>query len=133
MRRFALVLLLLAAACGPFFKRRGSVPDVNELRLCVANETAGYGNLIARAGLVRFDVMPGREQCKRISDTGPSIELEAHTTGGGSLGPLRFAVRWYPAMASCWRWKLGNTRATEVDLTPCREEEMYPVAPDTVP
>lgn len=118
-RLLLLLLLLLLGACGSFLKRRGT--PRSELWLCVQNETTGYGNVIARAGLIRFDVMPGREECKRITDE-PTVTLSAVTTSGGIAGPLAFRTTLQTGGARCWRWRLSNSRASAVDLTPCDDE-----------
>lgn len=122
MRLVALTFLCLCA-CGPAL-RGGEEPadEANSLRLCVENATAGYGNIVARAGLVRFTVMPGEEQCRRVVVTGAALELRAQTTGGGSAGPISYTERLQSGAARCWRWRLGNSRASAADLTPCNDE-----------
>jgi hypothetical protein len=120
MKRLALLALLplQLTACGPFF-RGGGEPDPDALRLCVVNATAGYGNVVARVGLVRFTVLPGQEQCRPVTLTGTFLELRAVTTGGGAAGTLSYAERLQPGNTTCWRWRLGNTRASALDVTPC--------------
>ena len=118
MKRIAAVVLLSLAACGPFFKPSDE-PAGERLRLCVQNRTTAHGNIIARAGLVRFDVMPGREVCKRIPASGASIRLLAETTGGGSRGPVAYAITLQPGTAPCWRWRLTESSASAADLSPC--------------
>ena len=124
MDRFALVLLVLAAACAPSRPAAGGPsngegPAVAPLRLCIRNETVGYGSLIANAGPIRFNVLAGQEQCRNVSDTGPGIQLTAVTTGGGVLGPLSYSATLRPAGSQCWRWNLTNTASSSLDLEPC--------------
>lgn len=88
-------------------------------QLCVRNGTIAYGNIIARAGLVRFDVMPGREVCKPLPTAGPSVQLLAETTSGGSAGPITYAATLHTANVRCWRWRLTESRASATDLSPC--------------
>jgi len=135
MKRLALVLAL-CAACGPLRpgeERTGEPP----LRLCIQNDASAFGNIIARAGLVRFDVMPGQEVCKPVTLTGADIPLRAVTTGGGLAGPVSYAERLQPAGARCWRWRLTSSPASAADLTPCDiQDEPEPgpsSAADTLP
>lgn len=123
MKRLALLALLPLqfTACGPFF-RGGGGPDPDALRLCVVNATTGYGNVVARVGLVRFTVLPGQEQCRPVTLTGAYLELRAVTTGGGVTGPLSYAERLQPGNTRCWRWRLSNARASAVDITPCGDD-----------
>lgn len=117
MTRLPLILLALSfAGCATLFHRgQGRDP----LQLCVRNSTVGYGNLVAHAGLVRFTVTPGQESCKRISETPTPVRLTAETTGGGSLGPLSYNAELIGMESRCWRWDLGNSRATQGNLMPC--------------
>ncbi|HEU4885578.1 MAG TPA: hypothetical protein VFT45_25260 [Longimicrobium sp.] len=121
MHRFAAVLLMCLAACGPFF-RRGDGPPRDRLTLCVENATIAYGNLIARAGPVRFDVMPGQQVCKPLIGSGPYIPLRAETTGGGIGGPRRYEERLSIGGYHCWLWRLTDSPTSSTDLGPCREE-----------
>ena len=123
MRRCAAVLLLGLGACGPFFRRGDDAPHRERLTLCVQNHTVAYGNLIARAGPVRFDVMPGQEVCKPLIGVGPSIDLRAVTTGGGIGGPRRYEERLPVDGYSCWLWRLTDSPASSADLGPCRDDE----------
>lgn len=116
-RIVAITVLCLSAACGPALKP--GEQDENTTRLCVENATAGYGNIVARAGLVRFNVMPGQEQCRSVIVTGASLDLRAVTTGGGSGGPISYSERLQTGASRCWRWRLSNSRASAADLTPC--------------
>lgn len=93
-----------------------ALDDPSGLTLCVQNETVGYSNVIARAGPTRFDVLPGREVCKRLNTSQAGIVLQAQTTGGGASGPLAFRSR-LPSPFGCWRWRLDNSRVGT--LTPC--------------
>ena len=113
MNRCFVVLALLLAACGP--RRTGSM-DSNAAELCVQNETVGYGNVVARAGPIRFDVQPGQEVCKRLAGVGSGFTLTARTTGGGAAGPLAFR-RELPSPFGCWLWRLDNSRIST--LEPC--------------
>lgn len=118
MNRATVVLLLGLAGCGPFLRHGGGgAPE--GLRVCVQNATAGYGNIVAHAGLTRFDVQPGEQVCKSVNGTGPSLRLTAVTTGGGAAGPLSFATTLQVGATSCWRWRLANERASQIDLVPC--------------
>jgi len=121
MKRIGVALLLAASACGAF-RRDQDNPGAQSLRLCVQNATAGYGNITARADLVRFDVMPGREVCRIVPAAGPSLVLQASTVGGGTAGPLNYATRLTTGAGGCWRWRLTDSPASAVDLTPCRDD-----------
>ena len=118
--KIALVTVLRLSACGPSL-RQGET-DPNATRLCVENATAGYGNIVARAGLTRFTVMPGERQCRSVIVTGAALELRAVTTGGGSAGPISYAERLQTGASRCWRWRLGNSPASAADLTPCDDD-----------
>lgn len=120
MKRLALLPLLALnlTACGPFF-RSSPQADANALRLCVQNATAGQGNVVARVGLVNFNVMPGQEQCRPVALTGSFLPLTASTTGAGVAGSLSYAERLYPGTTACWRWRLTNTRSAPTDVAPC--------------
>jgi hypothetical protein len=117
MMRTAAVLLLCLTACGPLARGNGE-EGPERLTLCVRNETAAYGNIVARANLLRFDVMPGEEVCKPLPSTG-TIPLRASTTAGGASGPLSYAAQLHTGGARCWRWRLTNSPASAADLTPC--------------
>lgn len=119
MNRLSVVLPLVLAACGALRQSGGPAPET--LRLCVQNAAEGYGNIVAHAGMVRFDVQPGREVCKPLPGTGPSVQLRAATTGGGSSGPLTYATTLQVGGNYCWRWRLGSTRSSAIDLLPCDE------------
>lgn len=131
MKRILAFLLLSLAACAA---REGDEdgPAPEPLRLCVENATAAYGALTARAGLVRFDVLPGERVCKPVILTGGSIPLQARTIGGGAAGPQTYAERLQPGGSRCWRWRLSDSPASAVDLMPCDlvDDE---TATDTVP
>jgi hypothetical protein len=120
MMRIAALTAIGLAACGPLARGSGEADD-ERLRLCVQNATVGYGNIVARAGLTRFNVMPGQEQCRQVTATSIALELRATTTGGGSQGPLSYAERLQPGGSGCWRWRLGNARSSSADLMPCEE------------
>jgi hypothetical protein len=122
MHRCAAVLLLTLAACGPFFRRGEEPPDRARLTLCVQNGTVAYGNLVARAGAVRFDVMPGQQVCKQLIGTGGFITLRAATIGGGSAGPRRYDASLPVGGYGCWLWRLTDSPASSADLGPCPDE-----------
>ncbi|HEX6368903.1 MAG TPA: hypothetical protein VF006_08220 [Longimicrobium sp.] len=130
MHRRAAVLLLGLGACGPFFRGGEDAPVRERLTLCVQNHTIAYGNLVARAGPVRFDVMPGQEVCKPLIGTGAAINLRAVTTGGGIGGPRRYEERLPLGGYICWLWRLTDSPASSADLGPCRADEAE-VEPDT--
>ncbi|HST57952.1 MAG TPA: hypothetical protein VLK84_04675 [Longimicrobium sp.] len=123
MKRLALLALLplQLTACGPFF-RSDPVADANALRLCVQNATAGQGNVVARVGLVNFNVLPGQEQCRPVALTGSFLPLNASTTGAGVGGTLSYAERLYPGTTPCWRWRLSNSASSPRDVTPCEDD-----------
>lgn len=126
MRRGAAVLLVCVAACGPFFRPAegdDDAPPRERLRLCVENATVAYGNLIARAGQVRFDVMPGQQVCKQVLEGGGYVDLRATTTGGGLSGPRRYQAQMPVGSYRCWLWRLTDSPASAGDLGPCREDE----------
>ena len=104
MTRPLVLLVLLLAACG---RQRPGTVSPYESELCVANETVGYGNIIARAGPTRFDVQPGQTECKRISIAAGTV-LQAASTAGGAAGRLSFRSR-LPGTPGCWRWRLDNS------------------------
>jgi hypothetical protein len=119
-------LLLLLTACASL--GRGNDEEGNEappepLTLCVQNETVAHGNIIARAALVRFDVMPGSEVCKRVLASGPAIGLQASTPGGGLAGRQSYSARLDTGGSRCWRWTLTDSPASAVDLMPCALSE----------
>ncbi|HYW11641.1 MAG TPA: hypothetical protein VE871_06770 [Longimicrobium sp.] len=120
MKRLALLALLPLSlnACGPIF-RSSPEADANALRLCVQNATAGQGNVVARVGLVNFNVMPGQEQCRPVALTGSYLPLNASTTGAGVAGTLSYAERLHPGATTCWRWRLTNSASSPRDVTPC--------------
>lgn len=122
MHRCVAVLLLFLAACGPFF-RGGEEGDAGDrLTLCVENATVAYGNLVARAGPVRFDVMPGQQMCKPLLGAGGFIPLRASTTGGGIRGPRTYEARLPVSGYPCWRWRLTDSPASSADLHRCPAE-----------
>jgi hypothetical protein len=124
MHRCAAVLLLfLAAACGPFFRPGEDGAAGDRLTLCVENATIAYGNLVARAGPVRFDVMPGQRVCKPLMATGGFIPLRASTTGGGIGGPRTYEARLPVSGYLCWRWRLTDSPASSSDLNRCPDDE----------
>jgi hypothetical protein len=118
MKRIAVALLIGAGACG-VFRRDQDNPTAQSFRLCVQNGTVGYGNITAHADLVRFDVMPGRQVCRLVPAAGPSILLQASTSGGGTAGPLTYANRLTTGAGGCWLWRLTDSPASAVDLIPC--------------
>ncbi len=121
MKRYTVLLLLGLSACWPFAREEGDEDrrPPEPLMLCVQNAAVAYGSLVARAGLVRFDVMPGERVCKRLAGAGPAIGLTAVTTGGGLSGPRRYSARLDVGGSRCWRWRLTDSPASAVDLMPC--------------
>jgi hypothetical protein len=120
MKQAALVIALCAAACGP--REPGEDPGPGGLRLCVENAAPAHGNITARAGLVRFDVLPGQRVCKPVSFSGVDIPLTAITSGGGLTGPLRYAERLRPGGSRCWTWRLTGSPASAANPVPCDDE-----------
>ncbi|HET7459692.1 MAG TPA: hypothetical protein VFJ82_00535 [Longimicrobium sp.] len=118
MKRIGVALLLLAGACS-VFRRDPESPSAQRLRLCVQNATVGYGNIVAHADIVRFDVMPGQEVCKMVPASGGSMVLTAATSGGGTTGPLTYSTRLQTTGAGCWRWRLTDSRSSSIDVVPC--------------
>lgn len=113
MTRLLVVLaIVLLAACG---KQRPGSLSPTESELCVANETIGYGNVVARVGTTRFDVQSGRTECKRINIAAGTL-VQATTTAGGAAGRLAFRAR-LPGSSGCWLWKLENSGLSS--LFPC--------------
>ena len=101
-----LSLVLLLAGCWPFGNRGGAFGP-NDLVVCVQNELAAYGNVVARAGGTRFDVMPAETVCRRVISADARLVLTARTTGGGARGPLEFAEPLPASGPGCWLWRLG--------------------------
>ncbi|HEX6037125.1 hypothetical protein [Longimicrobium sp.] len=133
MKRVSAFFLLFLAACAARERDRNE-PAPEPFRLCVENATAAYGALTARAGLVRFDVLPGERVCKPLIVTGGAIALRAETIGGGAAGPQRYAEQLQPGGSRCWRWRLTDSPASSVDLMPCDlvdEDETDTVPADT--
>lgn len=121
MIRSTAAVLLLLTACASL--GRGSDEDdeapPEPLTLCVRNETVAHGNIVARASLVRFDVMPGETVCKTLLGSGSAIGLRASTTGGGLAGRQSYTARLDAGGSRCWRWRLTDSPASAVDLMPC--------------
>lgn len=125
------VVLLLAAACAPSPDGEDG-PAPERPRLCVENATAAYGAITARAGLVRYHVLPGQTECKPLSSPGP-LPLRAATIGGGAAGPLNYAATLNVAGYRCWRWRLTDSPASAADLGPCPSEFQDDADDDTAP
>ena len=121
MNRLAVLALLplFLNACGPSLHGSPQA-DAGSLRLCVQNATAGQGNVVARVGLVSFNVMPGQEQCKPVALTGSYLPLNASTTGAGVGRSVSYSERLHPGSTTCWRWRLTNSASSPRDVTPCR-------------
>jgi hypothetical protein len=117
MRRIVAAALLALPACAP--RQPGGGPAPRPMRLCVQNETVAYGNVIAYAGPVRFEVMPGRQECKPVPGRGPFVQLRATTTAGGAHGPLTYAARLQVDDTRCWAWRLTEVPGGAGDLSPC--------------
>jgi hypothetical protein len=118
-RAVALVAAVALAACA---HHRKNGPGLEPLMVCVQNGAQAYGTLIARVGAMRYDVMPGKEVCKRITETGPNLALTATTIGGGAAGPLEFATTLYPTGSRCWVWRLTSAKASQSDVVPCEQD-----------
>lgn len=121
MTRSTAAVLLVLTACASPGRGNGEEDEAppEPLTLCVQNETVAHGNIVARAALVRFDVMPGSEVCKRVLASGPAIGLQASTTGGGLAGRQSYSARLDTGGSRCWRWRLTDSPASAVDLMPC--------------
>lgn len=113
--------LLFATACASASRGGEDEAAPEPLRLCIENATAAYGAITARAGLVRYDVMPGQTECKRLGTIGP-VDLRATTIGGGAAGPRRYAATLQTAGYRCWHWRLSDSPASATDLGPCPSE-----------
>ena len=105
--------LFLLAACA---SRGAGGYDPNAVRMCVENNTVGYGNVVAYANSVRFTVYPGEEVCKQVSVPGPGLTIRGGTTSGGGAGPLRFGFT-LPASSTCWHWRVSS--APTIDVVSC--------------
>lgn len=121
MTRPAVLVALALVGCRSLPPREGEQAS-EPLRLCIENATNSYGNVIAYAGLTRFDVMSGQQVCKTVLGTDPGISLRATTTAGGANGPLSFSNRLLPGGTRCWTWRLTDSPASAYDLTPCEDE-----------
>ena len=121
-----LVLGVLAsfvvAGCWPFGGPGGAFGP-NDTVVCVQNELAAYGNVVARAGEARFDVMPTATICRRVNSAGPRLALTATTTGGGAAGPLTFADALPASGPGCWLWRLGPGRGAAILPIECTEAQ----------
>ena len=102
----ALIVLLLAG-CWPFGGGSSGEFGPGDLVVCVQNELAGYGNVVARAGGTRYDVMPGETACRRIISADARLTLTATTQGGGVRGPLSISEPLPSSGPGCWLWRLG--------------------------
>ncbi len=119
MHRSALIFLaLLAVGCAPI-QPRTDTPMRDPMTLCIENATAGYGNVIAYARAVRFEVMPGRTVCKELKEFASTVPLRASTVGGGAAGRLSFSASVEPRHGNCWQWTLSNSRASSFNVLPC--------------
>jgi hypothetical protein len=94
--------VLLLSACAPAAQYASDDSTV----LCVSNETAGYGTLRIRAGMVSMRIEPGQRQCKRLDGTGHA-GVTGSTIGGGALGPIRLRDA-VPLDGRCWSWTVSN-------------------------
>jgi|SRR5690606_2210529 len=110
MRVLLLALLLLLSACASG-GRRGY--DPNAVRMCIQNETVGYGNVVAYVNTMRFTVAPGEEECRNVSGSAAGLTIRASTTAGGMGGPLRFAFS-LPGGTYCWHWRVTSARTLDV-------------------
>ena len=112
--------LLSAAACGP--RRTAEGYDPNAVRMCIENETVGYGNVVAQVQTVRFTVYPGEEVCRNVLGTAGGLTIRAQTTAGGSRGPMRFSFV-LPGGTYCWHWRV--TSAQVLDVVSCDQGVGY--------
>ena len=108
----AAVVVLLAACAS----RGAGGYDPNAVRMCVENNTVGYGNVVAYANSVRFTVYPGEEVCKQVSVPGPGLTIRGQTSSGGAAGPLRFGFT-LPSGTNCWHWRVSS--APTIDVVSC--------------
>lgn len=108
-------LAAVLAACSG--SRQGPSYDPNAVTLCIENEAAGYGNVVAYVSGTRFSVYPGEQVCRDVHGAG-GLSVRASTTSGGSMGPLRFAFQ-LPSSYSCWHWRVSSSSA--VDVVPCEQ------------
>ena len=129
MKRLTALLLLAAACAGNPEGEDGPPPE--RTRLCIENATAAYGAITARAGMVRYHVLPGQTECKPLLNPGP-LSLRATTIGGGVAGPMRYATTLQASGYRCWRWRLTDAAASAADVGPC-PSEFQDVADDTIP
>ena len=106
MRRVVALLPFLLAGCWPF-GGPGNTIGPNDTVVCVQNDLAAYGNVIARVEEARYDVMPANTVCRRVSGVASRIALTARTMGGGAAGPLSFSDVLPGAGPGCWLWRLG--------------------------
>jgi hypothetical protein len=123
MRRSVVLIPLALAACSsaPRSAPGTATAAGTAMTLCIENATAGYGNVVARVESLRYEVPPGRTQCRELTPASTSPRITANTTSGGTTGPLRFSTT-VPTNGGCWRWRVATSQ-TEGDLLPCREGE----------
>ena len=114
-----LAALAIAGCGGP---GAGGGYDPNAVVLCIQNDAAGYGNVVAYASSVRYTVYPGEEQCRDVRLAGSGIPIRATTTGGGAAGPLRFNFQ-LPPGTYCWHWRVTSSYA--IDVVSCDPEPEY--------
>jgi hypothetical protein len=62
--------------------------------------------------------------CKRVTPASLRAELTARTTGGGAAGPLAYRMDLPSTSPGCWLWRLGNSQASQADLSPCPTNPM---------
>ena len=120
MRRVVALLPLLLAGCWPF-GGPGATIGPDDLVVCVQNDLAAYGNLIARVEGMRYDVMPGATVCRRVNAASPRLALSARTMGGGAAGPLDFTDALPSTGPGCWLWRLGPGRGSNILSLDCLE------------
>jgi len=122
MRRVLALLPLLLAGCWPFGGPGGAFGP-NDTVVCVQNDLAAYGNVIARVGEVRYDVMPAMTTCRRVNTAAPRLALTARTMGGGAAGPLSFADALPGSGPGCWLWRLGPGQGAAILPIDCIEAQ----------
>ena len=124
MRRTLLLVPAVALVAAGCIRRGGGMDNANALVVCIENAAAGYGNIVARVELTRYDIMPGQTVCKRVNAATPRARLTAVTMGGGAAGPIRYAMELPSSAPGCWRWRLGSSQASQNDLIPCPSDPM---------
>ena len=106
-------MLLLLGVAGACASRAPRAYDPNAVRMCIENETVGYGNVVAQVETTRFTVYPGEEVCRNVLGTAGGLSIRAQTTAGGSRGPLRFSFV-LPGGTYCWHWRVSSAQVLDI-------------------